>query len=87
MPDERSLRDIAREAIRTGRLPAQPARRTLGGPGSEETCVLCGETIRYHQMEVELEYARRTGDTSDIERYRLHPLCCVAWEYARARSD
>jgi hypothetical protein len=87
MPDERSRRDLAREAIRTGRLPAQPPSRTLGGPGSGEACVLCGETIRYDQMEVELEYTRRAGDTTDIERYRLHPRCCVAWENTHARLD
>jgi len=87
MPDERSLRDIAHEAIRTGRLPAQSPSRTLGGRRGEETCVLCGETIRYDQMEVELEYARRAGETTEIERYRLHPRCCVAWENARVRFD
>ena len=89
MPDERSLRDTAREAIRTGRLPARPPSRTLAGPGSGEACVLCGETIGHDQMEVELEYARRAGDTIDIERHRLHPPCCIAWESARfeATSD
>jgi hypothetical protein len=87
MPDERSLRDIVREAIRNGLLPAQFPSRTLGGPGSGQACVLCGETIRYALMEVELEYARRTGGATDIERYRLHPRCCVAWENARVRFD
>ena len=87
MPDERSLRDIAREAIRTGRLPAQPPVRTLGGGGSGERCVLCSETIRFDQMEVELEFARRAGDTTEIQRYRFHPPCCVAWENARVGFD
>ena len=89
MPDERSLQDTAREAIRTGRLPGQPPIRTLGGRGSGERCALCGEPIQDDQMEVELEFARRAGDTTEIQRYRFHPSCCVAWERAKleATSD
>jgi hypothetical protein len=87
MPDERSLRDTAREAIQNGRLPARPPIRTLGGGGNGERCVLCGKTIRYDQMEVELEFAERTGDTTQIEKCRFHPQCCVAWERARAGFD
>jgi hypothetical protein len=87
MPDERALRDAAREAIRTGVLPARSAIRTLGGRGSGEPCVLCGESIRHDQMEIELEFARRSGATTDIDNYPLHPQCCIAWERARARFD
>jgi hypothetical protein len=87
MPDERALRDAAREAIRTGVLPARSAIRTLGGRGSGERCALCGETIRLDQMEIELEFARRSGATTEIDNYRLHPQCCVAWERERASFD
>jgi hypothetical protein len=38
-------------------------------------------------MEVELEFARRAGDTTEIQRYRFHPPCCVAWENARVGFD
>jgi hypothetical protein len=85
MPDIRSLQDIAHEAIQSGRLPADRPIRTLGGGGSGERCAVCGERIGIDQPEVELEFARRSGSTTEILRYRFHPLCCVAWERARTR--
>jgi hypothetical protein len=89
MPDERSLRDSAREEIQNGRLPARPPICTLGGGGSGERCVLCGETIGYDQMEVELEFAERTGDTTEIEKCRFHPpvLCRVGESPREVRRD
>jgi hypothetical protein len=87
MPDARSLQATAREAIRTGRLPARPPSRTLGGMGGGERCALCGETIRHDQMEVELEFARSSGAATVVEKYRFHPQCCIAWERARAKFN
>jgi len=87
MPDERSLRDSAREEIQNGRLPARPPICTLGGGGSGERCVLCGETIGYDQMEVELEFAERTGDTTEIEKCRFHPPSAVSRGREPARGS
>ena len=33
MPDEQILREKAREAVRSGKLPARRPDRTWGGPG------------------------------------------------------
>jgi hypothetical protein len=41
MPDERILREQAREAIKTGRLPARSADRASGGPGVGALCARC----------------------------------------------
>ena len=86
MRDEPTLRDKAREAVRSGSLPAQVPSRVLGGPGSGEACVLCGQLIKRYQMEIELEFAIQDAPTR-TDNYRLHPVCCVAWDRERTKID
>lgn len=83
---EPTLRDKAREAVRSGSLPARFPSRVLGGPGSGQACVLCGEQIRRYQMEIELEFTIQDAP-SRTAKYRLHPLCSVAWESERTKAE
>ena len=68
MPEEVILREKAREAIRSGKLPTRKPDRTFGGPGMGKSCAVCGDTIPPEQMEFEIEFHRqwRVGGTRDI---------------------
>jgi hypothetical protein len=53
--DENILREKAREAIASGKLPMRKAHRALGGLGTGRTCALCGGLLTPTQMEIEIE--------------------------------
>jgi hypothetical protein len=82
MPDEVVLREKAREAIRSGRLPSSNPILTLGGPGCGALCSLCGDPLAHEQMEIEIEIVRQ-GTTAAV--FHLHPLCFAAWHVERAQ--
>jgi len=83
MPDEPLLREKAREAIRSGKLPRRQPDRTFGAPGSGESCALCGEPVAQDQMLIQIEYQRDA--TSRLRSYQLHLGCHTAWEFERAK--
>jgi len=78
MNNEATLREKAREAIQSGKLPAMKPSRTWGGPGSGTECSVCGEPVKPDQMELEIEYCN--GGTPDLDHYHLHVRCFAAWE-------
>jgi hypothetical protein len=86
MPDEPLLREKAREAIRSGRLPSTRASRIFGGPGSGAPCAVCREPIPRTDTEYELEFNRH-GTKPGFDRYYLHYRCFAAWELERAKVD
>jgi hypothetical protein len=82
MPDEAILREKAREAIRSGKLPTTPASRTFGGPGGDHVCSVCGLPIERDQMELDVEFDR-PGLRPDLHHF--HPRCFAAWEFERTK--
>ena len=82
MPENAMLRERAREAILSGRLPRASPDRRFGGFGFEATCAVCGERIGREQMQTEIEFNRH-GLPPGIDRYHLHPRCYTAWETER----
>lgn len=80
------LRQQAREAIRTGKLPARVQDRTLGGPGTGATCAVCGGPITPNMTELELEFEHHSA-MPGADSYRLHHLCFAAWDSERHESD
>src|SRR5678816_2376603 len=68
MPDEVSLREKAREAIRSGKLPARKPSRMFGGTGSEKPCALCGDIVPRDQPELEMELTR-DGSAPEAHHY------------------
>jgi len=75
---------MAREALRSGRLPAQKASRTYGGAGADQPCALCGQFVRQAESEFEIEFNRH-GVEIGFDRYHLHPRCFAAWEFERTK--
>jgi hypothetical protein len=84
MPDEAILREQAREAIRSRRLPITKPDRTFGGQGSDVTCAVCGNSVKREDLELEIEFNRH-GVTPDLDRYHLHVRCYAAWEFERTK--
>jgi len=79
MKDETALREKARKAIQSGKLPAMKPSRTWGGPGNGMPCSVCGEPVTQGQMELEIGYRRGNGKPG-LDSYFLHVKCFAAWE-------
>jgi hypothetical protein len=83
MPDEPLLREKAREAIRSKKLPTRRPDRTFGGAGSGAPCSVCGEPVTPGQMEMEVEY-RHEG--ARVDNYHMHLRCFSAWDVERVAT-
>jgi len=99
MPDEPVLREKAREAILSGRLPTGQSSRTFSCRSAGATCTVCGEPVPRGETEFELEFRddpapegkslREMLDQLDgrpkVRRYHLHHRCFAAWEFERTK--
>lgn len=79
MPDEATLRQKARSAVRAGKLPARAPDRVWGGPGVGAECSVCELPVTGSEMEFEVEFARN----GDVDKFHLHRRCFAAWEFER----
>jgi hypothetical protein len=82
MPDETALREKARDAIRTGKVPSRRPDRTWGGPGVGALCSVCNLPVERGQMEFEIQLAR-DGDNPGLDKFHVHIRCFAAWEFER----
>jgi hypothetical protein len=87
MPDEPFLREKAREAIRTGKLPIRPPDRTWGGPGVGAPCTICGLPVTKDQLEFEIEFTRRDTIDRGLDKFHVHVRCFAAWEFERTKPQ
>ena len=84
LPDEAPLREFARFAIRTGRLPRREPARIWGGPGAGGFCGVCEKPIRQDELEYELEFACHNDDPKR-DKVHFHLRCFAAWEFERTK--
>ena len=84
MPDEARLREQAREAVRTGKLPARAPDRIWGGPGIGASCAVCSKPVTRHEMEFEIEFAH-DADYPRLDTFHVHIRCFAAWEFERPK--
>lgn len=82
MLPESVLRDLARTAIRDGKLPSREPDRTWGGPGVGAACVVCGRPVTKEQLEFEIQFAY-DGDHPGLDKFHVHLPCFAAWEFER----
>ena len=85
MLDEPRLRELALEAVRTGKLPARRQDQTWGGPGVGLPCDVCGKPVA-NEMEISLSFAH-DGDTAGLDKFHLHVCCFAAWEFERTNGS
>jgi len=55
MPDESILREKARVAVQSGKLPGRRPDRTWGAPGVGDACAVCELPVRKDEMESEIQ--------------------------------
>jgi hypothetical protein len=78
--DESTLRRMAAEAMRAGRIPARRALRTWAGTGGGYACAVCHAHVSHEEVEFELDF----GELPDAPgTCRMHAHCFAAWEFAR----
>lgn len=84
MHDENALRQVVRDAIRAGRIPARRPIRTWAGMGEGRPCCICERPIA-DEVELELDFggASQSGAPQDC---RVHARCFEAWERERATN-
>jgi hypothetical protein len=83
MSDEARLREQAREALESGRIPGGVQDRTWGGPGVGADCSVCGRPIRTDEIEFAIQFA---FDGSWLDKYHVHTRCFAAWEFERVEA-
>ena len=74
-----NLREKARQAIETGKLPGRHPDRTWGGPGAGSCCTICGAPIQSDEVELEIEFARGS-DGVGFDKHHVHFRCFAAFE-------
>jgi hypothetical protein len=84
MPDETVIREFARHAIRSGKLPRRDPACTWAGPGVGWLCTICEKLITREQVEYVVEFARDRENPG--RRAHLHLRCFAAWEFERTKS-
>ena len=85
MPDEPILREKARAAVETGKLPSRAPTRTWGGPGVGADCSVCGVPVGPDEMEFEIQFARDAGKPG-LDKFHVHIRCFAAWEFERTKT-
>jgi hypothetical protein len=82
MPDEARLREQARAAIQSGKLPSHAPHRTWGGPGVGAECSVCGRPVTRDELEFEIQF-EHDGAQPGLDRFHVHIRCFAAWEFER----
>ena len=82
MPDESLLREKARAAIRTRKLPACRPDRTWGGAGVGAPCSVCELSVTRDELEFEIQFAH-DGAVPGLDKVHLHVRCFAVWELER----
>jgi hypothetical protein len=77
--DPQALRQLARQRLRRGELPATPPERICVNTAGGEDCSLCGEPIRHPEPEYELYFAFGQAGALGAP-CRFHSRCHTIWE-------
>jgi hypothetical protein len=73
---EDPLNELAREAIRAGRVPMREPDRMWGGDGGGAPCSVCAAPVEGTASGFELEFKQKSGDA---QCHHLHVPCYAAW--------
>jgi hypothetical protein len=84
--NEESVREKARDVLRSGKLPCRNPDRTWGGLGVGAMCTICDLPMRRDEMEFEIQFARDDGNPG-LDKFHVHLQCFAVWEFERMMSD
>lgn len=84
MPYEPRLREQARQAVLSGKLPARAPDRTWGGPGVDAPCSVCEKPVTKDELEFEIQFAH-DGSNPGLDKFHVHIRCFAAWEFERKK--
>jgi hypothetical protein len=82
MIDEGALREKAREAVQTGKLPNRHPLCTWGGSGFGGSCAICDNLVKPDELEYEVQFDEIDGSAASTG-YHIHVRCYAAWELER----
>jgi len=83
MLDEHLRRELARAAIRAGRLPSRSPERMGSRSGTQLACAVCSGPVQPSEEEIKLGYDH--GAVQEAEVFHLHIRCFAAWEFERTK--
>jgi len=82
MPLEEYLRDLARQAIATERIPRHKPDRVWAGPGIGAACTICAQPVPETEMEFEARWSR-VGGQPFPDLFHFHLRCFAVCELER----
>jgi hypothetical protein len=83
--DEPLVREKARAALQTGKIPNRKPDRTWGGPGVDAACAICDRPVKRDELEFEVQFAY-DGANPGLDKFHVHTRCFAAWELERRRD-
>jgi hypothetical protein len=86
MDDEAILRETARAAVRSGKLPSRRPDRMWGGPGVGASCAVCELPITRAELEFEIQF-EHDGGVPGLDKFHVHIRCFAAWEFERRTAQ
>jgi len=87
--EETELRQRARVAIESRRMPNRHPDRLWGGPGVGAPCPICGRPVTKDEMEFEVQFAKdgnpsgRADGDGHLDVFHVHVRCFSAWDLER----
>lgn len=89
MNDDINLQKLARQAIRSGRVPRHKPDRPWGSSGNGADCPICHQPVLFQEIGYELEFARSSNQQQPTTGVLVHVACFRAWNVVRleARGD
>lgn len=81
MDGQSRLQQLARAAIREGRVPQERPERPWGSSGNGSPCPICATTITTQELAYELEFPRKGGN--EPRCCYVHARCFRAWDAVR----
>jgi hypothetical protein len=82
-----TLFDLARDALRTGKLPARRPDWVWGGPSRGHECSVCGRPVPPGETSLEAEFVDPASSEGARIVHSLHVRCFAVWEQERDSSE